>query len=170
MYYYAYMSYNGYTIDQGFMSLISMNTESLYQDWDAYDVLEQADAFIYLNDGTYYACYNGYSYYLMNGGWYFDWWNWGCQESYDSYVPLSGYLYYYAYMSYNGYTIDQGFMTLYSWDASDVIYDGGFIYYQNDYLYACYNGFQYYFADGTWYWNMLAWNCEQSTWPDAGYD
>jgi hypothetical protein len=59
-------------------------------------------------------------------------------------------------------------MTLYSWDATDVLNDGGFIYYQNDYMYACYNDFQYYFADGTWYWNMLAWNCDQSSWPAYG--
>jgi hypothetical protein len=77
------------------MSLISINTETLYQDWDAYDVYYQSGAFIYVNDGYYYACYNGYSYYLMNGGWYFDWFNWGCQESY-----YYGAYYYDAYKYY----------------------------------------------------------------------
>jgi len=58
---------------------------------------------LYYKDDYFYACYNGYSYYLADGTWYFDFWKWSCQ--YDS-PPKSGYYGQYVMYWYNYYFYD----------------------------------------------------------------
>lgn len=43
------------------------------------------------------------------------------------------------------------------------------MYYDDGYYYMCYNGYQYYLADGTWYWNMWAWSCKYDSVYDVEY-
>ena len=70
-------------------------TEELYS-WNYVDVYEN-DGFMYYKNEYFYVCYNGFSYYLENGNWYFNFMQWYCQ--YDS-APYPGYYYqYFVYMS-----------------------------------------------------------------------
>jgi hypothetical protein len=145
--------------------------QNLYS-WDWSDV-EYAGGFIYYNDDYFYACYNGYSYYLYDGEWEFNWWTWSCDYDYPPY--LGNYAQYYLYFELYQpwyiyyytvyYYIDYDW---YSWNAVDVVDNDGFVYYQNDYMYACYNGYQYYFSAGTWYWNVWQWNCVEDSAPADG--
>lgn len=44
------------------------------------------------------------------------------------------------------------------------------MYYNNGYYYACYNDYQYYLENGTWYWNMWQWSCKYDSAPSDQAD
>ena len=56
---------------------------------------------------------------------------------------------------------------MYSWDAEEVVEDGGFLYYYNDYLYACYDGFSYWFDGNHWNWAVTNWSCQFDSWDEV---
>lgn len=132
--------------------------------WNFTDVYYSSNGFLYVNDGYYYACYNDYSYYMDNATWYWQVWNWNCQFSSP---PVYSSSYYFDTLSYY-YLTEADYW--YSWNYVDVIYaDDGFLYYANDYYYACYNGYSYYFEDGYWYWNWSQWSCRYESEPAYDY-
>lgn len=108
--------------------------EELYT-WDGYDVIESG-GFLYYQNSYLYACYNGFSYYLSGGEWYFNFWQWSCHYDSQPEQSLAGYYYiisYFYWQDYSGYwfymeneTYD---LELYSWNIYNVMNGGGFGYY-----------------------------------------